>query len=156
MQKECSNKKSEQNKSGLELNFSWKSKCTSLNFDFDFSLSPKTILEVTIISFWALPKLRKIPRKNFLDKVREQALCDIHHQSTLIVLSKSMLFFFKLSRPFWEFIDKPDDIQAIFKIYHFEIQRRRLYVGLAFSWGICLFVSQLLKFFHQRWVTTHR
>ena len=33
-QKECSNKKIEENKSGLEFNFPLKSNCASLNFDF--------------------------------------------------------------------------------------------------------------------------
>ena len=32
-QKECSNQKIEENKSGLEFNFLWKSKCASLNFE---------------------------------------------------------------------------------------------------------------------------
>ena len=39
-QKECSNQKIEENKSGLEFNFISKSKCASLNFDFNFSPSP--------------------------------------------------------------------------------------------------------------------
>ena len=38
--KECSNKKIEQNKSGLEFNFLLKPKCASLNFDFCFLTEP--------------------------------------------------------------------------------------------------------------------
>ena len=39
-QKECSNQKIEENKSGLEFNFLWKSKCASLDFDFWFLTEP--------------------------------------------------------------------------------------------------------------------
>ena len=38
--KECSNKKNEENKSGLEFNFLSKSKCAILNFDFWFLTEP--------------------------------------------------------------------------------------------------------------------